>query len=215
MRRKIGSVVVCGGGGAGGSAGTGGAGGGSTVQTPNLIVNGDGEAALGSTDGSPVSTPGWTSTGEATAIRYDSSGYPASTDQGPPDRGSNFLAGGENDDSSALSQVIDVSTYATAIDAGQVTYALSGYLGGWQDQGDAATVQVTFEGAGALFLGTASIGPVTPGDREDVTGLLLRSTSGPVPAGTRSVAVDLTMIRQAGVNNDGYADDLALVLSGV
>jgi len=210
----VGGTSAGGSGGAGG-AGVGGAGGISTVATPNLIVNGNAEAAVGSTDGAPVNTPAWTSTGEATAIEYGASGYPPSTVPGPADRGANFLAGGQNDSSSSLSQTIDVSSYASAIDAGRVTYVLSGYLGGWEDQQDAAVLQVIFQAAGTTSLGSASIGPVTASDRADLTEFLLRSATGAVPAGTRSIAVDLTLTRVVGVNNDGYADDLSLVLGGV
>jgi hypothetical protein len=213
------------GGGAGGTgsggadAGTGGLGGGTggaPAQTSNLIVNGNAEAAVGSADGSPVATPGWTSAGEASAIKYGSSGYPASTDPGPADRGNNFLGGGQNDALSTLSQTIDVSSYATAIDTGNVQVILSGYFGGWQDQGDNAVMTATFHSASATALGApVPVGGVSAADRGSVTGFLLRSTSQAVPAGTRSIAVIVTMTRLQGITNDGYADDLSLVLSGI
>src|SRR5207237_8931805 len=85
----------------------------------NLIVNGDAEAAPGSADGQPVATPGWTSAGEATAIQYGApGGLPKLSDFGPTNRGSSFLAGGPNEATSSLSQSIDVSRYAAAIDRG-------------------------------------------------------------------------------------------------
>jgi hypothetical protein len=209
-------------GGAGGVP-TGGTGGAPICNVPppatgpgaNLIVNGDAEAAVGSTDGTAVCTPGWTATGEATTIQYNATGYLASTDPGPPSRGNNFFAGGDNDALSSLTQTVDVSADATAIDAAQVTYVLSGYLGGYDIQEDAAALQITFQSATAAALGTASIGPVTAEDRNNVTGLYLRTTTGSVPAGTRSIQVTLTMTRVTGDNNDGYADNLSLVLSGV
>jgi hypothetical protein len=202
-------------GGAGGMA-AGGAGGtaGSTTQTANLIVNGNAEAAVGSTDGTPVTTPGWTVTGEATAVQYDAGDFLASTDPGPADRGANFLCGGAADPVSTLSQTINVTSYATAIDGGHATYTLSGYLGGYSSQGDNVVVQITFQGVDGA-LGTASIGPVTAADRGDVTGILLRSTTGQVPAKTRTIAVVVTMTRTDGTNNDGYCDNLSLTLGGV
>jgi hypothetical protein len=57
---------------------------------------------------------------------------------------------------------------------------------------------------------------VTAQDRHEVTGLLPRTTNGRVPRGTRSVLIMLTMTRKAGSYDDGFADNLRLVLrSGV
>ena len=44
--------------------------------------------------------------------------------------------------------------------------------------------------------------------------MLFRSESGLVPPGTVFLLLNLDMTRAAGAYNDGYADDLALVLSG-
>jgi hypothetical protein len=212
-----------GGGGAGGNAGSaggtagsaGGAGGSRSSRTANLIVNGDAEAAVGSTDGSPVATPGWTSTGEATAVQYGATGYPGADIPGPTDRGSNFFAGGVQDALSTLTQTIDVSAWAAAIDAGQVSAVLSGYFGGWEGQADAAVMTATFQSASAAPIGTPiSAGDVTPADRGNVTELIQKTTAAVVPAGTRSILITVTMTRQEGTNNDGYCDDLSLVLSG-
>lgn len=183
--------------------------------TANLIVNGDAEAAAGSPDGTPVETPDWTSTGEATALQYGAPSFPAATDPGPSDRGMNLFAGGIDDAMSALTQTVDVSAYATTIDGGKVTYDLSGWLGGFEDQEDAAVLAVTFEDASGSALGGDSIGPVTAEDRNSATALLSEQSMGAVPAGTRSVEVVLSMTRTDGTNNDGYADDLSLTLSGV
>ena len=61
-------------------------------------------------------------------------------------------------------------------------------------------------------LATATIGPVTAGDRQGVTGLQLRSVDGIVPAGATHAVVTVTCRRVSGVVCDGYADELALVL---
>ena len=187
----------------------------STGSSCNLIVNGNAEAAVGSVDGSPVPTPGWASAGEATAAQYGVDGWPAPTDPGPADRGLNLLSGGPTEDTSSLTQTAEVSQYASSIDTGHVTYALSGWLGGYQDQEDNATLTVTFQNASGVILGTGSIGPVTAADRKDATGLLQRSSNGTVPSGTRTVLVVLSMLRTDGTANDGYADDLSLVFSGL
>jgi hypothetical protein len=182
----------------------------------NLLVNGDAEAAVGSTDGSAVTTPGWTVFGEATAVKYGATNYPTATDPGPPDRGNNFFAGGPNDGLSILSQTVDVSTYATSIDAGGVQVALSGYFGGWKTQDDIAVMTATFQDGSATAIGQpVTIGGVSASDRGNVTELLLRATTQPVPAGTRSIAIDVTMTRSSVLANDGYADDLSLMLLGM
>jgi hypothetical protein len=172
----------------------------------NLIVNGNAEAAIGSADGSPVATPGWTSTGEATAGQYGVNGWPALTDPGPADRGLNLFSGGAFDATSSLTQTVNVNQFASTIDASQVTYVLSGWLGGFEGQDDSATLTVTFQSASGTALGTGSIGPVTSSDRSGVTGLLQRSSTGAVPAGTRTVSVVLSLVRTEGWANDGYTD---------
>jgi hypothetical protein len=191
----------------------GGAGGDLTVNTANLLVNGDAEAAAGSTNGQPVATPGWTVTGEATALQYGVEGYPAATDPGPTNRGANLFIGGYQDGVSTLTQTVDVSSFATAIDTGAVTATLSGYFGGYASQDDNAVLTATFENPSGqslgLMLGTAA---VTAADRGDATGLLARSQQGMVPVGTRQVVVVLTMTRTEGHANDGYADNLSFTL---
>jgi hypothetical protein len=186
-----------------------------TGSTGNLIVNGNAEAATGSNDGTPVSTPNWVSSGGATAAQYAVNGWPAPTDSGPADRGSNLFSGGPADSTSSLSQTVNVSHYAGSIDKNHVTYKMSGWLGGYSDQGDNATVTVTFEDSSGNALGAGSIGPVTASDRSNQTGLLPRSSGGPVPSGTRKVLVVIAMVRTDGTANDGYADNLSLIFSGI
>jgi hypothetical protein len=74
---------------------------------------------------------------------------------------------------------------------------------------------VSFRNASGTELIAATIGPVTSTDRGGVTGLLLRSTSGSLPVGARTAVVTLTLTRLEGTANDGYADDLSLVLTGI
>jgi hypothetical protein len=183
--------------------------------TCNLIVNGNAEAAPGSTDGNPVPTPGWTVTGQATAGEYGAPfGYAGPADPGPDDRGKNLFSGGASDGTSTLTQTVNLSQYGTAIDAGGVSYSLSGWLGGWDGQDDNAVLTATFQGTSGTALGTGTIGPVLSTERGGVSGLLFRSTSGAVPAGTRTVLVVVTFNRTSGTANDGYADSLSLALSG-
>jgi len=182
----------------------------------NLIVNGDAESGAGDTSfpaDIPVSVPGWTQFAGFTAVDYTiGSGYPTPSDPGPAIRGNNFLTGGQVTPSTG-SQSIDVSIGAATIDSGVVTYDLSGFLGGFDTQDDNAVLTATFRDGAAASLGSASIGPVTRGDRGDATGLLLRSTSGNVPPNTRTIDILLTFTRLQGLDNDGYADNLSLILT--
>jgi len=179
----------------------------------NLIVNGDAESGSGSSDGSVVAVPGWGASGNFTAVLYNASGgFPLTTDPGPASRGENFFAGGPDIDASAGTQSIDVSAIATDINAGTVSFVLSGFLGGFQDQDDNAVLTANFVGTGGT-LGSASIGPVTASDRSNATGLLFRTTLGAVPVGTTSINLILNLTRTDGAYDDGYADNLSLVLA--
>ncbi len=203
------------GGGASGAA-AGGKGGAGGLRTPNLVQNGDAEAAPGSPDGTPVATPSWRSAGQATAIQYGSGlEYPSINDPVPSDHGLNLFSGGPDDATSSLSQTVDVSDYAAAIDAGAVQATLSGYFGGYSIQDDNAALSATFLDAGGQDLGPPIVvDGLLAADRNDHTGLWPRSLQVPVPALTRSIDVVLKMTRVTGTIDDGYADDLSLILTG-
>ncbi len=64
------------------------------------------------------------------------------------------------------------------------------------------------------LLGYVIIGPVTSTNRNNATALLYRSTTNAVPSGTRIIQVLLIMTRVEGNYNDGYADDISIVLTG-
>jgi hypothetical protein len=178
----------------------------------NLIVNGDAEAGSADNDGTVFPVPGWAVGGELTAVLWGACcGFPQFTDPGPVDRGEKLFYGGSAASSSGL-QSIDVSSLAAAIDEGTVGFHLEGFLGGFSTQGDNAVLTARFFDALADLQGAASIGPVSNSDRGNQTALLLRSVNGTVPAGTRTIVVELLMTRFDGTDNDGYADNLSLVL---
>ncbi len=156
----------------------------------NLVVNGGAEDGPGVTSASAtIAPPGWTTTGALTSARYGGPGPPNPTDPGPPDRGDNYFAGGPDSAKSTAEQTIDVSAAATAIDAGTLKYRLGGYLGGFGNQDDNVVVFARFVDAAGHPIGQASIGPVTPAQRGNQTGLLARTTSGVLPARTRAVVI--------------------------
>lgn len=188
----------------------------SIVFDQNLIINGNAESGPGDNGSTVLPVPGFTSSGAFTVTQYATgSGFPSITDPGPADRGLNFFSGGASNTSSGATQLIDISSASTLIDPGNTTFELAAYLGGFSSQRDNVILNVSFLGVTNGVLGNASIGPVTNSDRSNLTALLLRSTTGTIPTGTRFIDVSLAMTRMDGSFNDGYADNLSLVLHSV
>jgi len=180
----------------------------------NLIVNGDAEAGAGAASNSEVvAPPGWTVTGQFTAVQYGASGgFPDKSSPGPADRGANFFAGG-NAPLSTASQTVSLADERAEVAAGKASFHLDGWLGGYGNQGDSAQVTVVFKSATGRSLGApATLGPVTPAERQNQTGLFHRQTSGPIPAGAAAALVTVTLTRLEGAYNDGSVDDLSLVV---
>jgi hypothetical protein len=193
-----------------------------TVFGENLVFNGDGEYSLGYTamtnDGSNggrqvgAGIAGWIDVQSMTVVRYGSSGFPSGASPGPAVRGTNFLAGG-NEANTTSTQTIDVSDVAADIGTGEVSYDLSGWLGGFGTQDDRMQLTARFLSASGTVLAIDAIGPVTAAQRGNVTGLLFRQAVGSVPTGTRRIELELAATRASGTDNDAYADNLSLVLS--
>lgn len=181
----------------------------------NLLANPDAEMGKNSADGfTVVYVPGWQATGEFTVVSYlAGDGFPGPTDPGPTNRGNSFFAGGPNNDWSGASQWIDLSSLSSQVDTSGVACVLSGYLGGFHDQYDHAILTAYFRDETSNTLGSVVIGPVTPADRPfRRTGLHWCQAAENLPIGTRAIEVALEMIRFEGGYNDGYADNLSLVL---
>lgn len=183
----------------------------------NLIQNGDAEATLGSSDGATFAPASWQVTqGSLTAVQYGASGgFPTTTDPGPANRGSNFFGGGLNVDNTFAEQQIDVSPLSNPIDQGEIDFAVSGYFGGFADQADTAALEINFKDNNGGLISQTRLGDFTAADRQNQTGLFLDEKTGSIPAGTREIQIILQMQRLGGFNfNDGYADNLSLVLTG-
>ncbi len=175
----------------------------------NLIVNPGAEKGKGANSDTKVKVPGWKQAGNFTATLYTWSGGDVSpTSPGPKHRGKNYFYGGPDAAKSTGTQVIKVA--ARGISSGKVHFTLSGWLGGFDGQGDNAVLTVTFRNGKGKAIKSAHIGPVTEAQRKGISEMLFRTRSGVVPAGTRSVGVKLVMIRLAGSDNDGLADNLSL-----
>ncbi len=180
------------------------------TSSGNLIVNGDAEAGYCTNDWTAATTvPGWTVvSGSPDVICYSAGSFahPAS-----PAPGSAFFAPGDQGDG-AMRQTVDVSSAASAIDAGGVSYNLSGWLGGWTNYAGYVQVSLRFQdGSGQQLGSTVDLPTVSAADRSDTTSFLARSSTGAVPAGTRSILVEARFLQSSG--ESGYLDNLSLTLS--
>ncbi len=183
---------------------------------PNLIKNGGADAGPGVMNASTVSAsmPGWTRTPNFTAVRYAAGGgFPDAAISGPIGGKANFFAGGPNAATSSATQVVSVTRFKAPIDAGQRVATLSAYLGGYAGHRDSMSVTATFLSEAGRKLGVLKIGPVTAAERENVTALIQKTASKPVPKKTRSIQVKLAAKRTDPSYNDGYADNLSLTLA--
>jgi hypothetical protein len=185
----------------------------------NLIQNAGAEEGPGNDAGGRVdSILGWYIPRDGLALPtvayYNGhNGLPSATDPGPTDRGNRFFAGGPSNALSGIRQdVLLDPDWVTAVDAGNVKFDLSAFLGGYLAQTDGATLKLTFLDANYQTLGETSLGPVTARERENKTGLWPVGADDYVPVGTRRIYVDLEFTRNEGDYNDGYADNLELTL---
>lgn len=177
----------------------------------NLIVDGDAETGGHCTgDWAAAGTvPGWTvEAGGLDVMCYSAGSFGLPSDGRTP--GKAFFGPGNFGDG-AMTQTVDVSSAAAAVDGGGVGYDLSGWLGGWTGYAGYAAVSLHFHDAGGRPLGaTARLPTVSAADRGDSTQFLSRSATGSVPAGTRSIQVEVQFLSTSG--ETGYLDNLSLTL---
>ncbi|MER5930168.1 phosphoesterase [Streptomyces sp. NPDC002054] len=156
---------------------------------------------------------GWTiRQGAPALVAYSlGGGYPTPSDPGPAPRGSRFFSGGN----SPVTELVQDLAVPAGVDAGSVRYTLGGWLGGYLGQEDGVQLSVEFRDAKGAPLALSVLGPVTSGERAARTALLQRSVTSTVPPGARSARVRLVFTRAGGTSNDGYADAVSLVLTGL
>ena len=179
----------------------------------NLLPYGDAEGLPG-TDGTSASAlPEWTVSGELSVVKWGAAGgFPAAADYGPEIRGLNLFAGGPDSAQTTATTLIDLPFSPETIDAGLCTAYLSGWLGGFGTQDDAVSLKLSFLDASGGTNGEMVIGPVLAQDRTNLTALLFRGATNAVPTGARKVSAVLEFTRASGAYNDGYADDLSLIV---
>lgn len=178
----------------------------------NLIVNGDAEAGGYCTGDWAAATtvPGWTTEAGGPDTMCSTAGsFGLPNDGRTPGRA--FFGPGNFGDG-AMTQTADVSSAAAAVDGGTVSYNLSGWLGGWTTYSGYVAVSLHFHDAAGHPVGaTAKLPTVSATDRGGATKFLSRSTTGPVPAGTRSIQVEVQFLSTS--SETGYLDNLSLTLN--
>ena len=171
----------------------------------NLIVNAGGE--LGPNAALPAAAlyvPGWgTNSISGSVAPYGGTGFITPQSPGPADRGTNVFCGWT--DGADLFQDLDVSAAATAIDAGQVTFVVSGWLGGPNTTISATLTYEFFDWTGKQLAPTAQLGPATVTTPYSLVEL---EKTGPLPAGTRRVRIDVKF-----PSSDSLADDIGFALA--
>jgi hypothetical protein len=182
----------------------------------NLIKNPGAEAAAGS-NGGVVNVPNWARiNGNFTAVKYGAPGdFPGKKSPGPSTRGKNFFAGGPQSmpGSSVATQTVFLKSGLGRIDAGHEAFTASGFFGGFGAESDNAGMEITFEDGQGNQTGDWLLGFQTAAQRHNKTGLFQRQVSAKVPVGSRKVFVQLIFDGSVGDYNDGYIDNVSLVLT--
>jgi uncharacterized protein (TIGR03437 family) len=185
----------------------------SSILGTNLIVDGNAEAGPAGTSIKDIvpSIPNWTrgGTGTTNVLPYGLTGYELLSDPAPPDHGFQYFVGAGWPNAATLSQIIDVSSGASAISAGNVKYTASAYLGSSNPGDYYGSVQMTvaFENANGQPFSAPSLGPLA----YIGNGMSLQQQIGLVPAGTVQIVITLSFL---GINGgNGAADSLSLVLN--
>ena len=176
-------------------------------QSDNLVQNPDAEAGA----------EGWRPLGDIPAARALAYGAddsaPAATDPGPPERGAYLFTGGNDRRGSALRQEIAIdSSWRDAVARGAAIVDLSAYLGGRLREGDVATLTLTFVGSDQETLGRVALPVIGPKERSGQTGLWPAELQEAVPSGTVALLLDMEFMRVSGRSNDGYVDDVGVIL---
>lgn len=158
------------------------------AQGQNLIVNGGAENGV----------VGWTTVSGAW-VRYE---------WVTPQEGSYHFYAGQNG-VAEMYQDVDVSAYATGIDAGTEQFTFTGYVRNY-GAGDLSRIIVEYRDALGNVLSTYDSG------NQDSRGVWTQLTdSRPAPANTRIIRVRLVSTRIHCCDNDGYYDALSLTRSTV
>ena len=186
----------------------------SSLISKNLLVNGNAELGAAATDTKTVVKPqAWKTVGSFTSVSYGVAGMPGLQTSANIGGGKHFFAGGPTTAPASASQSVPVpASWRKAVASGRTFAQLSANLGGSQMKPDAAVVIVQFLDVKGKPLGGFKIGPVTPAQRGETTGLVPEQAVHSVARACRSVRVTIASPGGTGVYDDAYADNVALRL---
>lgn len=178
----------------------------------NLIADGDAEA-----ENSDV----WQPADILKTVQYgEFGGGPASDSPGPANRGGHYFYAKVTTENprAVVSQNLDVSASATAIDGGRTGYRMDGFFGGVNTSFSSARLTAEFLDKAGKKIGGDTTDEVKESDRADDLVLIERTRSGALPAGTRTVRIRLEFYIRPGHEKEAietlaYADNLAFSLA--
>ncbi|HEX8122770.1 MAG TPA: thrombospondin type 3 repeat-containing protein [Solirubrobacteraceae bacterium] len=185
------------------------------IPSGNLVLNpgAESDSDAATSNNTDVDVDEFSETGQFNAVKYGGGNFPSMAVSSQIGGGANFFTGGEVTLSTGQ-QDISLAGAAAEIDANDVDYSFSAYLGGYLNHDDNALVRLRFLDGASSPLGTeVVIGPVTKENRANTTTLLLRGTDGRVPPLARTARITVELRREDGTSNDGYADNLTLTLA--
>lgn len=181
-----------------------------------LTINGS--ANLVSNPGAESGTTGWTSeAGGLGSVAYST--IPITSGNQPTSGGgSNCFNGGSNAYTRAA-QTVDVSSYATQIDATTAIAQFSAWLGGFSTDEDFVYVRLQAMASDNTVLSTWYVRGPSAAERSSTSKLLyysqqLDKKQSGLPAGTRTLKVYLQFLRDGAGSNDGLIDLPTLTISG-
>jgi uncharacterized protein (TIGR03437 family) len=178
----------------------------SSVLGTNLVVNPGAEDGPNAQDpGVAQYVPGWSTAESLSVAPYGGTGWISATAPGPANRGVNLFCKPISGDT-AMYQDIDVSAAATLIDAGQITYDISAWLGGLAGTSSPTLVYTFYDWAGNQLATTGTLGPVS----HSGSALVETSHTGMLPPNTRRIHILLNFL--AGTL-DTMADNIAFALA--
>lgn len=189
---------------------------GATIPQGNLLANPGAESGTFVGDevnhACPQSWPNCQ--GNMTAVAYGTTTFPGVAESSRIGGGHNFIAGGPDSAFALVSQSIQLGAQPEFA-AGTVKTTFGGCLGGFADQDDYVSLELTLKAAPdpSGFTNKYTFPLRGPGaaERGNQTKLLPVSETVNVPAGVQSFIFDLHTFRVSpGSYDDGYADNLSV-----
>jgi len=110
-------------------------------------------------------------------------------------------------------QKVNLTAYAYDIDAGNVLFNLSAWIGGLSEKNDSVSVSIIFQNSIYQFTGNGTtIGPVLGTDRNGINATIFRQATGPVPINSRWITAIVNITRYSGSSNYGSVDNISFQL---